>query len=155
MRALPGFNFIQSATTLITAALCISCHEPGKEQPGQVKNTEPSAISRENSPETGEPTTQDSLQQQVEDFFRKFSIALANDDATKAAAMIADEKRERFRNGFRFWKGVQFFEPMVVKVSEDKTLIDVEVSIKTVQGKEDRETKKLKLSNGKLLLLDS
>ena len=155
MKAFPGFNLLQSVTILITATLCISCHKPVKEQPGQEKNTEPATIARNPSPETGEPTPQGSLQNQAEDFFRKFSIALANDDATKASAMIADEKRERFRTGFRLWKGARFFDPLVVKVSGDKTLIEVEVSIKTPQGNEDRETKKLRLSNGKWLLLDS
>ena len=155
MRTFPGFNLIQPVTILITATLCISCHKPVKEQPVREKITEPGTIPQTSTPETGDPTLQGSLQDQAEDFFSKFSIALANDDPTKASAMIADEKRERFRTGFRFWKGVQFFEPIVVKVSEDKTLIEVEVSFKNVQGNEDRETKKLRLSNGKWLLLDS
>jgi hypothetical protein len=155
MKAFPGLNLLKPVTILITATLCISCHKPVKKQPGQEKNTGPATIARTPSPETGEPTLRGSLQEQAEDFFSKFSIALAKADSTMASAMIADEKRERFRTGFRFWKGVQFVEPMVVKVSGDKTLIEVEVSIKTAQGNEDRETKKLKLSNGKWLLLDS
>ena len=155
MRTLPEFNFIQYATILIATTLCVSCHKPDKEQPGQVKNPEPTTIRQENSPESGKPTPQDSLQKQVENFFRKFSLALANDDAAKASAMIADEKRDRFRSGFQYWQGTQFFDPLVVKVSEDKALIDVEVSFKTTQGKEDREIKKLLFADGKWLLLDS
>lgn len=127
MRAFPNPILTTSTALTLVATLCISCHKPEKE----------------------------SMQQLAESFFREFSIALANDDAAKASAMIAGEKRERFRKGFRFWQGVHFFDPLVIKVSENKTLIEVEVSFKKEQGKQDREIKKLKFTDGKWLLLDS
>ena len=134
---------------LCAVTLCISCNKPERE----IKPQE--TITRQSSPATNEEPAKSSLAQEVEKFFREFSIALGQNDATKASGMIAKEKRARFERGFQFWQGVEFFEPLIIKVSEDRTLIEVEVSFKTGTGKQDRETKKLTLRNGKWVMLDS
>jgi hypothetical protein len=155
MKVSPRLKLVTPATLTLAATLCISCDQPGKENPHQKKNAAPAVISRQPARETSRDPRENSVQQQVEIFFSELSIALANENSAKASAMISEEKRERFREGFRFYKGTHFFDPMVVRVSEDKALIDVKVSFKTAQGKEDREIKKLKFTDGKWLLLDS
>ena len=155
MRTFPNSIFTTSAALALVVTACISCHKPEKENPNRDSKPNP-ATTTQLSPSAAQGNLkQKSMQQLAESFFREFSIALANDNAEEAAAMIAQEKRERFRKGFRFWRGIHFFDPMVIKASEDKTLIEVEVSFKKEQGKEDREIKKLKFTDGKWLLLDS
>ena len=155
MRTFPNSIFTTSAALALVVTACISCHKPEKENPNRDSKPNPATTTRLSPSAAQGNLKQKSMQQLAESFFREFSIALANNNAADAVAMIAQEKRERFRRGFRFWQGVHFFDPMVIEVSEDKALMKVEVSFKKQQGKEDREIKKLLFADGKWLLLDS
>ena len=155
MNIFPDSIFRTSAALTLVATACISCHKPENKNANRDSKTQPASTIQQSPSAPQENLKQKSMQQLAESFFREFSIALANDNAEEAAAMIAQEKRERFRKGFRFWQGVHFFDPMVVRVSEDKTLMEVKVSFKKEPGKEDREIKKLLFAGGKWLLLDS
>ena len=155
MRTFPHPILTPSSALTLVVTTCISCHKSEKENPNPDSKAQPATTIQQSPSAAQENLEQKSMQQLAESFFRKFSIALAHDNGADAAAMIAQEKRERFQRGFRFWQDVHFFDPMVIEVSEDNTLMKVEVSFKKQQGKEDREIKKLLFADGKWLLLDS
>ena len=138
---------------LLIGTLCISCDRPESEShdPDNTHLLETEA--QQSASEEANVQRENALQQQS--FFKEFSIALTEDKAEAAAAMIAQEHRERFQSGYRLWRGARFFDPIVKRVSGDQTLIEVEVSIKHEQRGEDRETTSLRFIDGKWQLLDS
>lgn len=140
---------------LLIGTLCISCDRPESEShdPDNTHLLETEA--QQSASEEANVQRENALQQQAESFFKEFSIALTEDKAEAAAAMIAQEHRERFQSGYRLWRGARFFDPIVKRVSGDQTLIEVEVSIKHEQRGEDRETTSLRFADGKWQLLDS
>ena len=138
---------------LLVSVLCISCDrtESSKRNDKAFPRAEAQASGSEEAKSQG----QDLLQKEVESFFTDFSIALTMDKADAATVMIEQEYRERFRSGYRLWRGTRFLDPIIKKVSEGETIIEVEVDIKHEQRGDDRETKRLRLSDGKWQLLDS
>ena len=141
-------------TNLLIAILCISCDRPDQESRHQ-NNTPPPEMGSPQSISARANGQKNALQLEAEFFFKEFSIALTKDKAEAAAAMIGQEHRERFLLGYQFWRGTRFLKPIVMRVSEDGTLIDVEVSFKHEEIGEDREIKSLRLADGKWQLLDS
>lgn len=140
---------------LLIGTLCISCDRPESESHDQNNTPLLETEAQQSTSEEANGQRENALQQQAESFFKEFSIALTENKAEAAAAMIAQEHRERFQSGYRLWRGVQFLDPIVKRVSGDQTLIEVEVSIKHEQRGEDRETKSLRFADGKWQLLDS
>ena len=140
--------------TSILATACISCDRPGSETRLQSNTSAPEEKIEEFTLEEENEERDQSLQQQAETFFQAFSIALSHETAEVAAAMVAEEHRERFQLGYQLWRGTRFLEAVVKRTSEDQTVIEVEVTLKNERGT-DREIKSLRLDAGNWQLLDS
>ena len=93
-------------------------------------------------------------QAEAKKFFEKFSLALRHRDAYQATSLVAPSKRDRFEFGYAFWHNCRFFDAKVLKISTAGDLLDVQVSFEWPSGKKEREIKKLKLVEGKWLLLE-
>lgn len=93
-------------------------------------------------------------QAEAKKFFEKFTLALRHEDSYLAVSFVAPSKRDRFEFGYAFWHNCRFFDAKVIEISPAGDLLRVQVGFEWPSGKKDREIKKLKLVEGKWLLLE-
>ena len=94
-------------------------------------------------------------QEEAERFFEEFTLALKNNDAAMAAIFVAPDRRDRFKEGYRSWRGCRFFDAKVLESSAADGLLRVVISFECPSGAKDREIMTLRRIAGKWRLLDS
>ena len=76
-------------------------------------------------------------------FFKLFTRALEQQEASEAVKHVAPKYREGFIKGYRFWRGTKLSALKIIGPADKEGVLRVKTEVILSSGRKDTETKKL------------
>ena len=141
-------NILNTSFTLsylVVLSVCVGCGREGDRSGKNGKSHNPQVVVQDDD-------STNSVQIDAENLFERFSEALKAHDPTSAELFVALKHRERFRKGYKFWRGARFYDVEVIEGSPKSEILRVRVSFQLPSGRIDREVKQLIREAGRWVL---